>query len=134
MAKRRILLVDDESMFTRLVKLYLEDTERYEVRVENHGAHALETLREFRPDLVLLDIIMPDLDGAQVSQTMREDPVLRHVPIIFLTAIVSREEIGTQSVVIGQNPFIAKPAKMTVIMDTIERELAKADGASATRP
>src|SRR5205809_734888 len=60
MSLKRLLLVDDEEPFTRLVKLNLEQTGRYTVRIENDGAKALATAREFAPDLILLDVIMPD--------------------------------------------------------------------------
>lgn len=108
------------------MKLYLEQTGRFDVCEENHGAHALATARLFRPDLVLLDVIMPDMDGGSVAAQLKHDELLQHVPIVFLTAIVSKEETGTQMKVIGGNPFLAKPESMDVITACIERELAKA--------
>src|SRR5262245_18657340 len=99
MAKARILVVDDEEPLTRILKLHLEHTERYEVRVENHGARALAAAREFRPDLVLLDVLMPDRTGQEIWEELRADPELRDVAVLFLTATVresgSRDEPGS---------------------------------------
>ena len=65
--KKRILLVDDEPAFTRLMKLNLECNSAYEVKVENDGGKALAAARAYRPDLIFLDVIMPDVDGGQVA-------------------------------------------------------------------
>ena len=114
MSKKRIFVVDDESGFTRLLKLTLERTGRYLVKEENDGTQAWLTAREFKPDIIFLDIVMPKIDGGDVAQQIRSDPLLAHVPIIFLTAIVSKNESTKE---IGGFPFIAKP----VSIDAVER-------------
>ena len=63
MSRKRILVIDDEASFTRNLKLNLEETGEYEVREENKGTEGLTAAREFRPDLILLDVIMPDMAG-----------------------------------------------------------------------
>ena len=118
--KKRILIVDDESGFTRLLKLTLEKTGRYLVREENDGTRARDTAREFQPDLILLDIVMPKIDGGEVAQKIRSDPKLADVPIIFLTAIVSEKEGGKT---IGGFPFIAKPVSLQAITQCIAEHL-----------
>src|SRR5215210_6510552 len=92
MELKRVLIVDDESGFTHLLKLTLERTRRFTVREENDGAQAWLTARDFKPDIIFLDIVMPKIDGGDVAQQIRSDPALAHVPIIFLTAIVSEKE------------------------------------------
>ena len=92
---KRILIVDDEAGFTRLLKLTLEGTKRYIVKEVNDGSQALATARLFRPDLVLLDIVMPKMDGGDVARQITSDPSLKSVKIIFLTAIVSQKEAGS---------------------------------------
>src|SRR5215207_7010241 len=92
--KKRIFVVDDESGFTRLLKLTLEKSGRYVVREENDGTKAWLAAREFKPDIIFLDIVMPKVDGGEVARQIRTDPALEHVPIIFLTAIVSEKEGG----------------------------------------
>src|SRR4026207_408556 len=82
--KKRILIIDDEVSFARMVKINLEKTGMFEVRVENRAAAALPAAREFRPDLVLLDVIMPTMDGGDVAKQIKRDRTLRGTPIIFL--------------------------------------------------
>lgn len=119
--KKRILLVDDEPAFTRLMKLNLECNGAYEVKVENDGAKALAVARSYRPDIVFLDVIMPDVDGGQVASEIRSDPTLKQVPIVFLTAIVSKNEVIEQGDVIGGQTFLAKPVTVADMLRTIEK-------------
>ena len=119
---RRILIVDDEAGFTRLLKITLEGTKRYIVKEENDGSQALVTAHAFRPDLVLLDIVMPKMDGGDVARQIASDPILKDVKIIFLTAIVSqREAAGVGG--IGGFPFMAKPVSLAALRATIEETL-----------
>jgi len=90
MNRKKILVVDDEVSLTRMLKRNLEATGRYEVCEENFGARALEAARAFGPDLIVLDVMMPDADGGEVASRLGEDPRLRDVPVIFLTAWPSR--------------------------------------------
>src|SRR5215217_1103777 len=123
MNKRRILIVDDESGFTRLLKLTLERTGRYEVLEENDGTKAWLLAREFKPNIIFLDIVMPKIDGGDVAQQIRSDPMLSHVPIIFLTALVSQKEGGQE---FGGYPFLAKPVSVDAIVNCIEQHLGPA--------
>jgi len=120
MKKQRVLIVDDESGFTRLLKLTLERTGQYEVCEENDGTKAWLLARDFKPDIIFLDIVMPRIDGGDVAQQIRSDPMLAHVPIIFLTAIVSAREGGHE---IGGFPFLAKPVSLDTIVKTIAEHL-----------
>lgn len=119
MNKKRILLVDDESGFTRLLRLILP---KYEICEENDSTKALETARRFRPDLIFLDVIMPDADGGTVASEISADPLLAKVPIVFLTAIVSKSE-GTGNAMIGGYPFLAKPVSKDKLLECINRYL-----------
>ena len=116
------MIVDDEAGFTRLLKLTLEGTKRYLVKEENDGSQALATARQFRPDLVLLDIVMPKMDGGDVARQIAEDPILKTVKIIFLTAIVSQKEAGGIPG-IGGFPFMAKPVSLAALTAMIESTL-----------
>ncbi len=122
MNKKRIFIVDDESGFTRLLKLTLEKTGNFEVVEENDGTKAWLKAREFKPDIIFLDIVMPKIDGGDVAQQIRSDPTLAHVPIIFLTAIVSRNETTHD---IGGFPFLAKPVSLDAITRCIAEHLPK---------
>src|SRR5712691_3253920 len=99
--KKRILLVDDEATITRTLKLYLEGTGAYEVRAENRGSAALEAARTFKPDLILLDVAMPDMDGGDVAAQIRGDEALKDSPIVFLTALVKKQEVVATGVSLG---------------------------------
>ena len=122
MNKTRIFIVDDESGFTRLLKLTLEKSGNYEVLEENDGTKAWLKAREFKPDIIFLDIVMPKIDGGDVAQQIRADPLLAKVPIIFLTAIVSRSETARD---IGGFPFLAKPVSLDAINRCIAEHLEK---------
>jgi two-component system, OmpR family, response regulator len=119
--KKRILLIDDEPAFTRLMKLNLEANGVYEVRVENDGHQAVATARAWRPDMIFLDVIMPDIDGGQVAAELRADPGLTRTPIVFLTAVVSKNEVIERGDVIGGQTFLAKPVSVADVVSTIEK-------------
>jgi len=120
-AKKRILLVDDEVTITRTLKLYLEGTGAYEVRTENRGSAALQAARGFKPDLILLDVAMPDMDGGDVAAEIRSDEELKKTPIVFLTALVKKQEVVATGGDIGGFPYIAKPLEPEKIIEVIER-------------
>ncbi|MDR3406046.1 MAG: response regulator [Chthoniobacter sp.] len=123
MKKTRILIVDDEPGFTRLLKLVMH---RYDIREENDPTRALETAREFRPDLILMDVIMPGIDGGNVAAQCRADVLLQRVPIVFLTAVVSPREAGDTSKQIGGFPFLAKPVSPEALDRCIQQHLSAA--------
>jgi two-component system OmpR family response regulator len=118
--KAKILLVDDEESFTKLTQLTLTD---YEICVENESTHALERARTFKPDLILLDVMMPNLDGGDVAAQIRAEPELKEVPIVFLTALVTQKESARRPVM-GGYPFIAKPVTPEKLAENIEKFLS----------
>ncbi len=126
MNKRRILVVDDEPKLSELVRLFLERTQRFDVRVENRSAHAVATAREFRPEMILLDVDMPGKDGGQVARELKDDATLRATPVLFLTSLISRAEAGECETLRGEMRFLAKPVDPKVLVDTVDRILAGA--------
>lgn len=118
--KQRVLLVDDEAGFTKLVKLTLERSGRFIVKEVNEGDKAWLIARDWKPDIIFLDVIMPKIDGGEVAQQVRSDPMLAHVPIVFLTAIVSQKESQKQ---LGGFPFLSKPVSIDSITKAIEEHL-----------
>jgi CheY-like chemotaxis protein len=123
--KTRVLLVDDEESLTRLLKLNLERTGKYEVRVENWGGGAAAAAREFKPHIVLLDIIMPQMFGGDVADKFKSDPELEKIPIVFLSAAVKKVRVEEHGGVIGGYPFIPKPASTDIVIEAIEQYAAK---------
>lgn len=126
---KKIMVVDDEVGFTKLLKMNLEKTGEYEVKTENQSTKALEVAREFMPDLVLLDIVMPDMDGGDVAAQFQDDPLLRRVPVIMLTALVAEGETSTGSVAqSGTMSVLPKPVNMDVLKSCLEDALGTGTG------
>ena len=123
--KKRILVVDDEPAITRMIKLNLEQTGRYEVRTENLGRNAIEAAREFRPDLILLDVMMPGLLGSEIAEQLQADPELRAIKFVFLTAVVTRGEELRSEGQIGGHTFVAKPISADDLCAVIEEHLQR---------
>ena len=121
--KRRILLIDDEETFTRYLQLNLEATGAYEVRTEHRGQQGLAAAREFHPDLILLDIVMPDLDGSDVAVQLKADPTTAQIPIVFLTATVLKEEAEAEGGIIGGHPFLAKPVSVREVVECVRKHI-----------
>lgn len=128
----RILVIDDNSNATRVARLILERTGGYEVRELNDPAQALNVAREFQPDLVLLDVCMPDIEGSVVAEN-QQLPGFADTPIVFLTCIVTPGEVGKNgTVIIGRHEYIAKPARPDILVACIERNLARTGRRSQT--
>jgi CheY-like chemotaxis protein len=123
--KKKILVIDDETTFTRMLRLNLEKTGEYEVREEKHGRKGPAAAREFKPDLIFLDVIMPDVDGGEVASLIQADPNLKHIPIVFLTATVSRKEVGSGGTKRGGLFFLAKPVTTEQLLECIDKHLKK---------
>ena len=126
MAKKKILVVDDEASLTRMLRRNLEATGKYEVREENSGSHAYKTAREFQPDMIILDVMMPDMDGGDVAAKIQDDESLKHIPIVFLTAILKKEEVAESTgSTIGGRTFLVKPVKVDDLIACIDNHLGK---------
>ena len=126
MRKNRILVIDDDIRATRMARLVLERTGCYEVRELNESDQALGVAWEFGPDLILLDVCMPNAGGDEVAEKISNDPALASTPIVFLTCIVTPNETGkTGSVVIGSHEYLAKPARPETLIACLERNLER---------
>lgn len=117
--KKRILFVDDEAMLTRMIKLNLDKMGTYEVATENHGVNAIKVIKQFKPDLVFLDVMMPDMSGDEIAAELSEDPELSSIKYIFMTAIVTKDEAGD----IAGKQFVAKPVKINELVKIIEENI-----------
>ena len=122
MEPRRVLVVDDEATFTNLVKLNLEKTGRFVVREVNNPAEALAAAREFRPQVVMLDVIMPGRDGGQVLAELRANE-FTHLPAIFVTATMTQHGLQQRDDQIDGVPFIAKPVEPKKLIKRIDEIL-----------
>jgi CheY-like chemotaxis protein len=125
MNTKRILFIDDDTGLTEMVKLNLEATGNFEVCVENRSPAAVATARKFRPDLILLDYVMPGMDGGDVATSLKQDPFLRSVPIIMVTALVSNREMRPDGTVrAGGQLMMAKPINLASLLRCIDAQLA----------
>jgi CheY-like chemotaxis protein len=120
--KPRILVIDDNRDFTYSAKLGLERTGRYSVWEENEPARAHQTAQRVLPDLILLDIAMPETDGGEVAARIESDPILHRTPVVFLTALVTKAEARSGLEIQG-HPFLAKPISIPELVVGIERYL-----------
>ena len=123
MSKRKILIIDDDKLLSRTIKAGLEQSGPYEVKIENNSKHAVNTTRDFRPDLILLDVIMPGMDGGDVASAIREDSELKDTPIIFLTSILGKGEAAAKDGIIGEESMMAKPVSLNELTTRIEKTI-----------
>ncbi len=123
--KRRVLIVDDDADSTHLVKILLEKTGNYVVLEENDPDKAHQSARNFKPDAILLDIMMPKTDGGEVAAQIEADPELRSTPIIFLTALVTEPETRAGLRIEGHRS-LAKPINIPELIHGIEESLPSA--------
>jgi uncharacterized protein (TIGR02266 family) len=118
---RKILVVDDAPLFLELQSLFLSRQGR--VITASSGREGLELARHHRPDLVLLDLFMPGLDGVGVCAEMRRDPLLRDTPVIMLTAS-TRAEDHERAVRAGADQVLSKPLSRVSLVDAVNRYLS----------
>jgi CheY-like chemotaxis protein len=123
--KKRILVVDDQATNTRLLKLHLEQGNLYEVREENAPKAAVSTAEAFQPHLILLDVMMPGVDGGELAARFQASPQLKDVPIVFLTAAVTKGEVEAGGGRIGGLPFLAKPVVLSEVTACLKRLLGE---------
>ena len=125
--QQKILVVDDESDVSTLVSYHLK-AKGYQVEVVNDPNRSIGIARTFLPDLVILDVMMPELNGIQICRMLRADPLLKKVPVIFLTA-KAEENDRIQGLETGADDYICKPfstKELVLRVQTILRRLAAA--------
>jgi CheY-like chemotaxis protein len=123
MNPKRILVIDDEPNLSTLVQLYLAQLGGYEVLTENLPSQARNSARRFNPDMIVLDVNMPGKDGGEVAREFRADPALSHIPILFLTSLVSSAEAGQREIRRGTQRYLAKPVDPEVLVSVVGRIL-----------
>jgi CheY-like chemotaxis protein len=122
--KRRILVIDDDPNFVRFMTLLLEDN-GYDAMTASDGKEGLERTRAERPDLVLLDITMPEKSGVKYYREVREDPELREIPVVMVTGVSKdfKKFISTRRQVPPPDGYISKPVDQEELLETIARLL-----------
>ena len=121
-----ILVVDDDARVLRSIRLVLEEA-RFTVTTATNGPDALEQMRRDRPDLVVLDILMPEMDGIEVCRRVRADPFLVKLPILFLTAKGRPNDVAT-GLDAGGDDYLTKPFEVIELPARIRALLRRAPG------
>ena len=122
-AKRRLLIIDDEADLAWMLKLNLERTKSYEVRIETDPAKAVAAAREFRPHLVLLDFVLPRTSGSELAAELKVAFAPQILPVIFLTAALPRPEPGGKPRTMAGYRFLSKPVGIDELLDCVASEL-----------
>jgi len=115
MSKSKILVVDDDPKLSGLLAVILNRVGGYEVREENRPFAAVRTAQDFLPHLILLDVDMPGKDGGTIYTELSTHPLLSHIPVIFVTSLVSKNEAGMRN---GKR-YLSKPVDPTKLLDTV---------------
>lgn len=116
---RKVLIVDDEPNIVTALEFLLRRS-GYDVQLATNGAEALQQVDAYRPDLVLLDVMMPVKSGYEVCQTLRERPDLAHMKIVMLSAKGSEAEVN-KGLSLGADLYITKPFSTQELVSTIDR-------------
>ncbi len=114
--KRRILIVDDDEELVELICDVLERDTRFEVRSANNGFDAGMMVKEYRPDLIVLDVMLPDINGKEVCQRVRNDKTMDDVRIICISGMVEEDKVCELKAV-GANDFMQKPFEVEKLVE-----------------
>lgn len=117
-AKSKILVIDDEPEITEIIQAFLVNA-GYMVKIENSSTAGLEAAKSFRPDLILLDIMMPVLDGYEVCGRLKKDPQTMGIPVLFLTGKDAKDDAG-MSFKAGGDLFIKKPFSCERLLNMVK--------------
>lgn len=126
MAKERILAVDDSPTVLQMIKAILESG-GYEVLTATDGSEALSVARSQSPDLIVLDVMLPKVDGYKVCRLLKYDQQYRHIPIIMLTAKAEEQQMAT-GIRTGADQYLTKPVEPERLLEAVAAELARAAG------
>lgn len=121
---KRILVVDDDQTLARVVGQVFQRSGKYESRVITDPRDAVEAARDFQPHALVLDVVMPRMDGGEVLAAIRAEPGFEGIPAVFLTGIVSASEVGSHAYS-GDVPLVAKPMKPGALMAALAEVLGE---------
>ena len=117
---KRILLIDDEKDFCFFTKSNLEATGNFTVTICFDSSEAVDLAKKLKPDLILLDVLMPGISGPDIAASLKDDPDTKNTPVVFLTAIITDKETKGGNVISGW-PFVAKPVKINELIEVIKK-------------
>lgn len=123
--KKRVLIIDNEEAYCDSVKLSLESTGDFQVSTCCDSKMAVRQVEKHKPDLVLLEIMMPGMDGPEIATSLKVRDSTQHIPVVFLTGLISEEDIRESEGIIGGYYFVAKPLETEKLMDVINMATSK---------
>ena len=122
---KRILLIDDEIDFTELALVALGRGGEFEVKTLNDARDVLKVAREFQPDLIVSDIVMPNKDGAELVRELKQDPELKKIPVIVMSALLNHNAIAYKEIgELDVAEILEKPIKLDLLRERIRAALA----------
>jgi CheY-like chemotaxis protein len=116
---KKVLIIDDEEFFCRAIKKNLELKNEFQVLTATRGDEGLRLAKAERPDVILLDIMMPGMSGTEVADELLADPVTRSIPILYVTAIIHEDDIQKGAGISSGRALIAKPVKIDELIKKI---------------
>lgn len=122
--RKKILLIDDEPELIKAVEIRLKSI-GYEVALSYDGRAGIDKAKEIKPDLILLDLLMPIMDGYSAAKILKDDPETKHIPVIILTAS-QREDLKTRCRELGVTSFIMKPFETSDLLMVVKAILKEA--------
>ncbi len=122
MAKKKVMIVDDEVDFLKMVKLNLEDTEKFEVLALSSANDIIAQLHSFKPDVILLDMVMPGIGGIEACEMLNKDPIGQVLPILILSALDKDKDklMAYKKGIVG---YLTKPIEKDILIGKIENAL-----------
>ena len=118
---KRIMILEDDEATAELIRFYLEE-EGLQTAVSNKGAGFADKVAEFQPDLITLDVMLPDTDGFTVFKTIQGDERIRNIPVIFISVLEKEKDKGIK---MGARGYVIKPFKEEELKETIKSVLEK---------
>ncbi len=122
---KKIFIVDDEKDFCYFTKKNLEESGDFEVTTCVGSDGAMETARRLKPDIVLLDIMMPGTSGVELAMKLRSDKSTKHIPCVFLSSLINETGMGKYKELVGDGHIIPKPVKIKELMAVIDKVLTE---------
>lgn len=122
MEKKKVMVIDDEVDFLKITKINLEETGSYDVLASSSSKDIVSNVLNFKPDIILLDLLMPGVDGMDILKMLNENPLAKNIPVIILSAL-SKDADKLKAFKLGVVDYLVKPVEITALVAKIEKAL-----------
>lgn len=124
---KRILIIDDEKSFCKLVKKNLEQVGGFQVAIATNAKDGIKIAESLKPDLILLDIVMPEMDGGDTISAIEKNENIRNIPVVFLSAIVTEADVSSPAGALKGYPVLPKTISVQDLIECIEKNIISKD-------